>query len=1047
VTRPSDQAQRDRFIHEIDRNFSVVASAGSGKTRAITDRIAAIAASSSALEILPKLVIVTYTNRAANEMRQRAQRALREAGASAEVMGAFRRAFFGTIHSFCLRLIQQHGHYLGLSSNLRAASADDPWLWAEFVQRQGAVAPGLSLAQRRDLLRLIPARSLLDLARVLPSRVEISDPGEFPVLDFSSIYAFAAKGAARRTVAETQERLREWEDRWRAGEDFVDLPESRSKAAEFVELWQESWVPAYRWIQRCALRAGTHLAEAFRAFRAGKGLVTFDDQIALARELLQHEEAAAHLRKKSWRIILDEAQDTDPLQFDVLIELARPPEARGAWPEAEDDPPRPGHFSMVGDFQQSIYGERADLAHYRRIHDALVRTGAGEEVKFSVTFRLDSAPIDFVNTVFAGILHGEGGQVPFVRLDARPAVLPGQVVRCEMPPAAELDEWSDFQRANFAARNLARWLKAEGLDRLRAPSWSEVAILCPRKSWLNTLRAALRAEELPVQMQSDRDVKGDRPAYAWLTALATAMVEPRNSYEVAGILREVFGLSDHDLAVYAQGDGRRFCLDGQPDCDARVGEVLALLADLRVKVSAQPLFTAVRTIADTVSLRERLRLLPREEFGECAEELDALLALAAGEEAHGATLADFARMLRRDFRQARENRSETRDAIQLITAHKAKGSEWCAVVIPFFCREIRAPSPSYPRVVRTPRSSDLFVALDGAHLDPSTRDALKAAQRNEFERLLYVAMTRARHTLVIVDDEALFATEKGAPPSSQAKLLRMASGDENHAALKQLSHSLRPCADTESDNQKKRGEALAPEEFPLLPPLPTEAAELARSRSARFIKRNPSALAEPDDSAGELASNVARSQPNSGALYGLWWHALVEKIDWTAGEGEWERVFAEHAAFSPDLPRSEREWQMLRAVLAGDSPFTRALRRKGVEYRAELPFLWRMSDRECLEGIFDLCIFDPASGQWLIVDWKTNQIGAEGAEAIHERYTPQLAAYVQALSAMSRAPTSAGIYITSTAEWLPYAADDLARCWQAIRERPEEIARALDRAE
>ena len=67
----SDQSDRRRFADELDRNFSVVASAGSGKTRAITDRVLQIARAPNARDILPRLVVVTFTNRAADEMQQR----------------------------------------------------------------------------------------------------------------------------------------------------------------------------------------------------------------------------------------------------------------------------------------------------------------------------------------------------------------------------------------------------------------------------------------------------------------------------------------------------------------------------------------------------------------------------------------------------------------------------------------------------------------------------------------------------------------------------------------------------------------------------------------------------------------------------------------------------------------------------------------------------------------------------------------------------------------------------------------------------------------
>ena len=114
MTDPMDQSQRARFIGELDCNFSVVAAAGSGKTRAITDRIVALARHPRALDWLPRLLVVTYTNRAAAEMQQRARKSIIEANLQPEVLVAFQRAFFGTIHSLCTKLLRQHGHYLGL---------------------------------------------------------------------------------------------------------------------------------------------------------------------------------------------------------------------------------------------------------------------------------------------------------------------------------------------------------------------------------------------------------------------------------------------------------------------------------------------------------------------------------------------------------------------------------------------------------------------------------------------------------------------------------------------------------------------------------------------------------------------------------------------------------------------------------------------------------------------------------------------------------------------------------------------------------------------
>src|SRR5437870_12204655 len=114
MNKPIDQPDRERFVSELDRNFSVVAAAGSGKTRAITDRIVQIAKSGYARDWLPQLVVVAFTNRAADEMQQRARAEVLRAGVSVEVLAAFNRAFFGTIHAFCVRLLESYGHYLGL---------------------------------------------------------------------------------------------------------------------------------------------------------------------------------------------------------------------------------------------------------------------------------------------------------------------------------------------------------------------------------------------------------------------------------------------------------------------------------------------------------------------------------------------------------------------------------------------------------------------------------------------------------------------------------------------------------------------------------------------------------------------------------------------------------------------------------------------------------------------------------------------------------------------------------------------------------------------
>src|SRR5205809_6690965 len=162
MTEPIDQANRECFVSELDKNFSVVAAAGSGKTRAITDRIVQIAKSEHAREWLPQLVVVAFTNRAADEMQQRARAEVLQAGVSVEVLAAFNRAFFGTIHAFCVRLLESYGHYLGLPPTFDVITDADEG-WNEFGQQQTTIGRSLSDEYRRELLRHVQASAMMQL--------------------------------------------------------------------------------------------------------------------------------------------------------------------------------------------------------------------------------------------------------------------------------------------------------------------------------------------------------------------------------------------------------------------------------------------------------------------------------------------------------------------------------------------------------------------------------------------------------------------------------------------------------------------------------------------------------------------------------------------------------------------------------------------------------------------------------------------------------------------------------------------------------------------
>ena len=298
--------------------------------------------------------------------------------------------------------------------------------------------------------------------------------------------------------------LAEWERRRASDWEFLRWPNYfTSPNAKFTELWRRSFAPLRKWVADAALCVAAEVQRDYRDFRLERGVVTYADQIALADELLQHPAASQRVREQNFRVILDEAQDTDPAQFSVLLEITRPPDATGRWLETEDAPPRPGHFCMVGDFQQSIYHDRADLKNYRTIHDLLVQSGSRQRAHLfgHVSTGSGTGQTSSMRT-FREILNNENGQVPFVELQPRPEVLPGQVIGVSLDggllPAGQ--KLKDYQKARIEAAALACWIKEIGFKKLRANFWREVAILCPRKAWLRTMATALRKIGLPAAM-------------------------------------------------------------------------------------------------------------------------------------------------------------------------------------------------------------------------------------------------------------------------------------------------------------------------------------------------------------------------------------------------------------------------------------------------------------------------------------------------------------------------------------------------------------------
>ena len=462
---PPDQEARDRIANDLDTNLLVEAGAGSGKTTAMVGRMVALIRTGKAE--IDQIAAVTFTRKAATELRERFQERLereyRQAVENgddaarenfARALASLDRCFIGTIHSFCARLLRERPLEAGVPPNFEEVTGPDEARlrtesWTRFLDR---------LAGRDSRLLKRLAEVGLRPAQLRGAFEELSDN---PDVRYPAEPVPRPEAAEIRPVREALEELLEdslrllpeqepengWDDLqrkvrrldftrrfpgWRRTVDFFDAlnyavtassrvtqykwggtKEVKAAAKALGERWEEftaeggaarrlldQWL-AHRY--RIALRFARAAAGHYAAERLRLGRLNFQDLLLRAAALLrEHPEARRDLGRRYRWILVDEFQDTDPVQAEVLFLLA-----------SEDDDsrwtrvtPRPGALFVVGDPKQSIYRfRRADITVYNQVKERFEQFGA--VLTLTANFRSRKPIETFVNRVFSGVFPPE----------------------------------------------------------------------------------------------------------------------------------------------------------------------------------------------------------------------------------------------------------------------------------------------------------------------------------------------------------------------------------------------------------------------------------------------------------------------------------------------------------------------------------------------------------------------------------------------------------------------------------------------------------------
>lgn len=540
------------------------------------------------------------------------------------------------------------------------------------------------------------------------------------------------------------------------------------------------------------LKAAAPVLTRFNTQKTIRGFVEYDDLISRTLGLLGEPGAAWVLYKLDGGIdhlLLDEVQDTSRSQWQIAGGLT---EEFFAGEGARDLDGVPRTVFAVGDYKQSIYGfQGADpdaFREWRRIFEQRVNAAGGlwREPELNVSFRSTSPVLQLVDSVFSDPVAGRGvaedgrGMPPHVSARAR------QGGRVELWPlvSSVLDDddvspWAAPKHGGgqkSAQQRLADTLARYIAEALGAPSESgktpltpgDILILVPRRSaFVRALIRALKSADVPVATLV-RTGLADQLAVRDLMALCDALLLPQDDLTLACVLTSPLGGLDDD-SLMALVMGRRDKMPLWAVLRERHAERLEwknawkMLNGLFGRVDYAAPYTLLSAALGEYGGRARLlaRLGP-----EAAEPVDELLSAALRyEESHPPSLQGFLHWLRHSDESVKREPEAAGNAVRVMTAHGSKGLQARLVILPDTTGTPRADASLFWR-------RDGVLNLELPLLAPrenmmteagrALQAAYKQAAAEEYNRLLYVALTRAADRLIVCGWEP----KRGVPEES-----------------------------------------------------------------------------------------------------------------------------------------------------------------------------------------------------------------------------------------------------------------------------------------
>ncbi len=547
-------------------------------------------------------------------------------------------------------------------------------------------------------------------------------------------------------------------------------------------------------------------AKAFRQTYLSQGYVSFDGLLTLVRDLLQNKEyryIREKLKKDFRTILVDEFQDTDPVQYEIVLFLS---EALGHHStDARKVILEPGKLFIVGDPKQSIYAfRRADIEAYEHVVKQVC--GQDETLKLQENFRSHSGIIDVVNRLFDGRIMVEqpGLQPCYIPIHAnRLKKHHSQIVEIVLVSDKEGEELKADEAREAEAEWIARWIikhvNNEGIEDkfaengLRKLKYRDVALLLRAFTQVRPYVEALKRYGIPYIVEGEKYFYTTQEILDFMNLLHT-IENPHDTIALVGVLRSpIVGLTDREIYELHKNHllDYRKDIPGEtfrshrimesdedthplsPPCEGEAEGVNDLFADL--KKIAEPFYGFLRKTHARAGILPVSQLIAEimdnthiAEITACAwhgeqklANLQKLYQMACDmEQSDGVSLKNFIDRIKVRIKEAREEgesplSDETLDVVKIMTIHKSKGLEFPVVILGNLHGEVRNDKEALDSAVFDWSASTTGIVIGkGDHRVRNLQSVIIEKKLNdrsweEEKRVLYVAMTRAKERLIL----------------------------------------------------------------------------------------------------------------------------------------------------------------------------------------------------------------------------------------------------------------------------------------------------------